>query len=115
MSRICIYAIHASLKLKDTNRADYVQVTYSITTFGICLVMTFFSIFDVPVSWPILLVYWVLLFTLTMKRQILHMIKNTNMFHSPSGNRGCKISWFNLCLLYDRKREPLTESASLTS
>lgn len=26
--------------------------------------------------WPILLVYWVMLFVLTMKRQIRHMIKH---------------------------------------
>ncbi|KAF5958794.1 hypothetical protein HYC85_006019 [Camellia sinensis] len=49
---------------------------YSITrAFCIAFVMTFFSIFDVPVFWPILLFYFVMLFTLTMKRQILHMIK----------------------------------------
>ncbi|KAL6993795.1 Protein rer1a [Sarracenia purpurea var. burkii] len=49
---------------------------YSITkAFCIAFVMTFFIVFDVPVFWPILLFYWVVLFTLTMKRQILHMIK----------------------------------------
>lgn len=49
---------------------------YSITkAFCIAFVMTFFSVFDVPVFWPILLCYWVVLFVLTMKRQILHMIK----------------------------------------
>jgi hypothetical protein len=37
--------------------------------------MTFFSVFDVPVFWPILLCYWIVLFVLTMKRQILHMVK----------------------------------------
>lgn len=37
--------------------------------------MTFFSIFDVPVFWPILLCYWIVLFVLTMKRQMMHMIK----------------------------------------
>lgn len=37
--------------------------------------MTFFPIFDVPVFWPILLIYWIVLFLVTMKRQILHMIK----------------------------------------
>lgn len=36
---------------------------------------TFFAVFDVPVFWPILLLYWSVLFTLTMKRQIQHMIK----------------------------------------
>ncbi|CAN6162772.1 unnamed protein product [Urochloa humidicola] len=49
---------------------------YSITkAFFIAFVMTFFSVFDVPVFWPILLCYWIVLFFLTMKRQIMHMIK----------------------------------------
>ena len=38
-------------------------------------VMTFFPIFDAPVFWPILLLYWFVLFFVTMKRQIKHMIK----------------------------------------
>jgi len=37
--------------------------------------MTFFSMFNVPVFWPILLLYFIALFVLTMKRQIRHMIK----------------------------------------
>ncbi|KAL7612759.1 protein RER1A [Lactuca sativa] len=49
---------------------------YSITkAFCIAFVLTFFSAFDVPVFWPILLFYWVILFALTMKKQILHMVK----------------------------------------
>ncbi|KAB2023311.1 hypothetical protein ES319_D06G009100v1 [Gossypium barbadense] len=49
---------------------------YSITkAFCIGFLMTFFSIFDVPVFWPILLFYWIALFVLTIKRQIMHMIK----------------------------------------
>ncbi|XP_058092056.1 protein RER1B-like [Magnolia sinica] len=49
---------------------------YSITkAFCVAFVMTFFSMFDVPVFWPILLFYWIVLFVLTMKRQIVHMIK----------------------------------------
>ncbi|XP_044974296.1 protein RER1B-like [Hordeum vulgare subsp. vulgare] len=49
---------------------------YAITkAFVIAFVMTFFSVFDVPVFWPILLCYWIVLFVLTMKRQILHMVK----------------------------------------
>ena len=36
---------------------------------------TFIPFFDVPVFWPILVVYWLVLFFLTMKRQIKHMIK----------------------------------------
>ncbi|KAI3842161.1 hypothetical protein MKX03_012769 [Papaver bracteatum] len=49
---------------------------YSFTkAFCVAFLMTFFSVFDVPVFWPILLCYWIVLFVLTMKRQILHMIK----------------------------------------
>ena len=43
------------------------------TTLG--FVATWFEIFDVPVFWPILLIYFIVLFTLTMRRQIQHMIK----------------------------------------
>lgn len=49
---------------------------YAITkAFCVAFVMTFFSMFDVPVFWPILLCYWLVLLFLTMKRQIMHMIK----------------------------------------
>ncbi|KAJ7944257.1 Protein RER1 [Quillaja saponaria] len=49
---------------------------YSITkAFLVAFAMTFFSQLDIPVFWPILLFYWILLVTLTTKRQILHMIK----------------------------------------
>lgn len=47
----------------------------SIKSVLIGLVMTFFTFFDVPVFWPILLMYWCILFVVTMKRQIKHMIK----------------------------------------
>lgn len=47
----------------------------SLKSFVIGLGMTFFSIFDVPVFWPILLMYWLLLAFVTLKRQIKHMIK----------------------------------------
>ncbi|KAK4477116.1 hypothetical protein RD792_016326 [Penstemon davidsonii] len=49
---------------------------YAITkAFCVAFAMTFFSMFDVPVFWPILLCYWLVLFVLTMKRQIMHMMK----------------------------------------
>ncbi|KAI3509589.1 hypothetical protein L1887_24975 [Cichorium endivia] len=49
---------------------------YAITkAFIISILMTFFSMFDVPVFWPILLCYWIVLFAMTMKRQIMHMVK----------------------------------------
>ena len=40
------------------------------------IVMTFFSMFDVPVFWPILLIYFFVLFFMTMKRQIIHMYQH---------------------------------------
>jgi|ERR1712113_561138 len=43
----------------------------------ISMLMTLFSIFDIPVFWPILLLYFIVLFTITMKRQIEHMIKHS--------------------------------------
>lgn len=50
---------------------------YSCTkAFVIAFCMTFFSFFDVPVFWPILLMYWIVLFFITMKRQIRHMVKH---------------------------------------
>ena len=42
----------------------------------IAFFLTFFKIFDIPVFWPILLWYFVVLFFSTMKRQIQHMIKH---------------------------------------
>ncbi|RVW48243.1 Protein RER1B [Vitis vinifera] len=55
---------------------DWEMEGYSITkAFCVAFVLTFFSAFDVPVFWPILLCYWIVLFILTMKRQIVHMIK----------------------------------------
>lgn len=38
--------------------------------------MTFTTLFNVPVFWPILVVYFVSLFGMTMRKQILHMIKH---------------------------------------
>lgn len=49
---------------------------YSLTkAFFVAFVMTFFAVFNIPVFWPILLMYFIALFVLTMKRQIKHMIK----------------------------------------
>ncbi|SCW02600.1 LAFE_0F10154g1_1 [Lachancea fermentati] len=41
----------------------------------VSLFLTLFNIFDIPVFWPILLMYFIILFALTMRRQIQHMIK----------------------------------------
>jgi hypothetical protein len=39
------------------------------------MICTFFEALNIPVFWPILVMYFIILFTLTMKRQIKHMIK----------------------------------------
>merc|ERR1711998_717530 len=50
---------------------------YSLTkAFVVAFFMTFFSVFNIPVFWPILLLYFIALFFLTMKRQIKHMWKH---------------------------------------
>lgn len=37
---------------------------------------TLFEMFNVPVFWPILVMYFIMLFVITMKRQLKHMIKH---------------------------------------
>ncbi|KAI8795933.1 protein RER1-like isoform X2 [Biomphalaria glabrata] len=41
----------------------------------VAIICTYFDCINIPVFWPILVMYFVLLFTLTMKKQIKHMIK----------------------------------------
>ncbi|KAG0680546.1 hypothetical protein C6P40_004245 [Pichia californica] len=41
----------------------------------VAIFCSLFSIFDIPVFWPILVAYFIILFFLTMRRQIQHMIK----------------------------------------
>ena len=47
----------------------------SLKSIGTAFVMTFMPMFDIPVFWPILLMYFIMLFFMTMKQQVLHMIK----------------------------------------
>lgn len=44
-------------------------------TFFVGIIFTFFEAFNIPVFWPLLLVYFALIFFLTMRKQIQHMIK----------------------------------------
>lgn len=39
------------------------------------MLCTMFDFFNIPVFWPILVLYFIILFTITMKKQIRHMIK----------------------------------------
>lgn len=44
---------------------------YAITkSTTIAIICTFFDVFNVPVFWPILVMYFITLFCITMKRQI---------------------------------------------
>lgn len=47
----------------------------SSRAFLIGFVLTFLPFCDVPVFWPILLLYWLVLVAFTLNRQIRHMIK----------------------------------------
>jgi hypothetical protein len=49
---------------------------HSFRGVAIAMCMTFFNFFNIPVFWPILLLYFLVLFFLTMKRQIKHMMKH---------------------------------------
>lgn len=40
------------------------------------LICTNFQSFDFPVFWPVLVLYFIILFVITMRRQIAHMIKH---------------------------------------
>jgi len=42
----------------------------------ISIVVTFFPFLNIPVFWPILLIYFIALFVVTMKKQIKHMIRH---------------------------------------
>eukprot|EP00514_Thraustochytrium_sp_LLF1b_P000153 CAMPEP_0184525694 /NCGR_PEP_ID=MMETSP0198_2-20121128/10248_1 /TAXON_ID=1112570 /ORGANISM="Thraustochytrium sp., Strain LLF1b" /LENGTH=180 /DNA_ID=CAMNT_0026917197 /DNA_START=289 /DNA_END=831 /DNA_ORIENTATION=- len=48
----------------------------SMSAVLISFMMTFSELFDIPVFWPILLIYFIALFILTMRKQIAHMIKH---------------------------------------
>ena len=48
----------------------------SLKSIGTAFAMTFMPMFDIPVFWPILLMYFSMLFFMTMKQQVKHMIKH---------------------------------------
>lgn len=45
------------------------------------MICTFFEAFNVPVFWPILVMYFIMLFCITMKRQI--KVKDQTFSHNP--------------------------------
>ena len=54
---------------------EYTFWSLMFWTFLASIPMTFFEAFNIPVFWPLLLVYFILIFFLIMRRQIQHMIK----------------------------------------
>lgn len=42
----------------------------------ICFALTLFSVFDIPVFWPILVMYFIILFATQMGNRVKHMIKH---------------------------------------
>lgn len=48
---------------------------YSINATQLSIICTFIEPFNVPVFWPILFMYFITLFLVTMRRQIAHMIR----------------------------------------
>ena len=51
----------------------WVQAQRALT---LSLLATLFRFMDLPVFWPILLIYFVFLFAVTMRRQIAHMVQH---------------------------------------
>jgi len=72
--------------LPTTDKEEYRPFTRKLPEFKFWLsairaviistIMSFFSVFDLPVFWPILLAYFILLVVLTMKDRIKHMMKH---------------------------------------
>lgn len=46
------------------------------------------EIFNLPVFWPVLVVYWLILVVLTMRRQIQHMLSKKHPEHMKLGREG---------------------------
>lgn len=64
MREICFLCLRSIFVLRFPNRHS---ATKGIIIATVC---TFFEIFNVPVFWPILVMYFIMLFCITMKRQI---------------------------------------------
>ena len=74
----------------------------------IAMICTFFEALNIPVFWPILVMYFIILFVITMKRQIKVRINISNINLSPEGillcattplsSYKCQDSWQNIDL-----------------
>ena len=59
----------------------------------ICLFLSMFEFTNIPVFWPILVVYFIVLTCLTLKRQIKHMIKHKYL---PFQNHPSYVLYFQI-------------------
>lgn len=57
-------------KVREFQFWEIIFITFLVGNF-----LTLFEVFDIPVFWPLLLFYFILIFYLTMRKQISHMIK----------------------------------------
>ena len=69
--------MNVSLSEMTKNGAEFViNFVFSLCRYGatraivIAMTCTFFEFFNIPVFWPILVMYFIVLFVITMKRQI---------------------------------------------
>lgn len=81
---------------------------YSVTKSTLIgLVCTFFECFNIPVFWPILVMYFITLFCITMKRQI--RVSFTLKVLSPTGNNiYCCSIWSNINTYHSLTVNPST-------
>lgn len=78
---ICLLSVCFSRVVTYLSNSSCFYITHShrLSAFkavALSILLSMFKIFDVPVFWPILLLYFFALFFLTMKRQVNHMRKH---------------------------------------
>jgi len=62
--------------LPTSNQSEFKFWWWATRATIVAFTCTFFELFNVPVFWPILVMYFIMLFIITMKRQLKHMIKH---------------------------------------
>ncbi len=78
------------------------SATRAITIGFVC---TWFSIFDVPVFWPVLVVYWLILFALTSRFSCQKWKIERSVLISSSAKTDPAYDQIPICTILDRKDE----------
>jgi hypothetical protein len=76
---------------------------------AISFVCSWFSVFDIPVFWQILVIYWIILFTLTSKSQC-----NSNLSNNSSETSNPAYDQVSLCAIYRWQKELYQEHLMLS-